>query len=231
MERHELLVASEKHPEENLFYSGPCEFLIKVIVQELCKVSQFKDLFAESIDCYKRMDYSVRELPGMRIYTDRYTKEFESWFIEGDVKLDIIFPASLRRDELQSYQMTIASAILQQFRRESFYEAVEERVPGLNQLGRRVDVDMSLGFEWQDEIVPLTQITLNFKVDLRMWDDFLTKTNRTKDEPFCETIVDLRRIVSTIQGLKELDENLGCSEIIDKSDEPEVEVKVDQRVD
>lgn len=218
MERSELLVTNEDKPRENLFYSGPAEFLVATIAQELAKVEQFKALFDLSIDCYKRMDYSVRELPAIRLYCDRFTKEFESWFVEGDIKCDVIFPAALRRDELQSYQMTISSAILQQFRRQSFYNTVESRVPGLNQLGRRVDVDLSLGFEWQDEVVPLTQITLNFKIDLRIWDDFLTMTNRVKDDPFCETIVDLRRIVSTIQGLKD-DSNV------------EVEVKSDQKVD
>lgn len=218
MERHELLTTNETKPEDNLFYSGPGEFLVSVIAQELSNVQQFKDLFGVNIDCYKRMDYSIRNLPAMRIYCDRYTKEFESWFIEGDVKTDIIFPAALRRNELQSYQMTISSAIVQQFRRQSFYNTVESRVPGLNQLGRRVDVDMSLGFEWGEDAVPLTQISLNFKLDLRIWDDYLTQTNRVKNDPFCETIVNLERIVSTIQALKD-----DCT--------AETEVLVDQRVD
>lgn len=207
MERSEFLLNTDENtPKDNLFYNGPAEFLVKVLAEELLKVDQFKSLFDVNIDPYKRMDYQVSALPVMRIYCDRYTKEFESWFINGDIKADVILPAALRRDENQSFQMTITSAIVQQFRRQSFMTTVEARVPGLNELGKRVDVDMTLGFEWQDDIVPLTQITLNFRIDLRIWDDYLTSTNRTKDSPFVETIVDLRRIVDTINGLKDNDD-------------------------
>lgn len=217
VERFEKLYTNEINPDQNLFYSGPAEFLVSTIAKELEKVTQFKALFDTSIDCYKRMDYSVRELPAIRLYVLRYTKEFDSWFINGDVTADIIFPASLRRDELQQFQSTISSAIIQQFRRTSFFNAVTAAVPGLNELGKRVDADMTLGFEWQDEVVPLTQITLNFRIDLRAWDEHLTQTNRTKEDPFCETIVDLDRIVATICALKD-DKTL------------ETEVKSDQEV-
>lgn len=217
MDRIDLLQISDTNLSENLFYVGPEEFLINAIKDEIKKVTQFNALFGDSIDAYQRQDYSIRELPALRMYTERFTKEFDSWFVAGDLKVDIIYPASLRRDQLMQYQMTISSAIIQQFRRVSFFNAITEKVPGLNELGKRVDIDTSLGFQREEEIVPLTQITLNFRIDLRIWDDYLTQTNRTKDEPFCETIVDLDRIVSVIQGLKD-------------NQDLELETKVDQKV-
>jgi hypothetical protein len=94
-------------------------------------------------------------------------------------------------------------ALLHQFRRPKFFVEMGEVVPGLNELGKRFEYDKSLGFEWNDTVVPLTQITLSFKIDLRAWDSYLEQTNRTKDSPFKETLGDLRRLVGVIQGLRD----------------------------
>lgn len=184
-----------------LFLDGPVEFLVKAISTELLKVTQFVEIFGENIDPYKRMDYGYRNLPALRIYNDAILKEFDSWFITGDIKADLIFPASLRRNETQQFQDTVSHALLQQFRRTNFFNAVTEAVPGLNELGKRFEVNKQLGFEWQDEVVPLTQITLNFRLDLRIWDEYLVSDNRTKEDPFERTLADLKRIVAEFQGL------------------------------
>jgi hypothetical protein len=185
------------------FYNGPAEFLVREIAKKLIEVEEFALVFGDSIYPYMRQDFSIRELPGMRIYNDRATKDFESWFLEGEIKCDVILPADIRRDETQQLQDTIAAALLQQFRRPKFFVEMGEVVPGLNELGKRFEYDKSLGFEWNDTVVPLTQITLNFKIDLRAWDSYLEQTNRTKDSPFKETLGDLRRLVGVIQGLRD----------------------------
>lgn len=194
----------------NLFYDGPAEFLCKKVVDSLRLVPQFAQLFGITdtfpegyIDAYKRLDYPIRALPALRIYNNDYEKQFDSWFIEGDLLADLIWPASLRRNELQQYQDTVSTALLQQFRRPEFFEALSEAVPGLNELGKRFFTDKSLGFEWGDSVVPLTQMRLNFRIDLRIWDDYLERTNRTKDSPFEETLATLTRIVTTIQALRD----------------------------
>lgn len=188
--------------DSNPFLDGPAEFLVKSIAQRLLAVPQFAKIFGDSIDCYKRMDYSIRGLPAMRVYNNQFVKDYESWFINGSVTLDLILPASLRRQELQQVQDTLSAAVVQQFRRPGFFAALEGDVPGLNELGKRVEVDKSLGFEWGEQIVPLTQITLNFRLDLRKWDDYLEAQNRTKDSPFEETLGDLEKLYGVIEGLK-----------------------------
>lgn len=185
------------------FYDAPAEFLVAMIARELKKSEQWSKVFGSSIDPYMRMDYSIRQLPALRIYNLQYTKEAESWFIVGDIKADIIMPASLRRDETQQLQDTLSGAVVQQFRRPGFFRLLCGLVPGLNELGKVVNVDKSLGFEWETQEVPLTQITLNFRLDLRVWDDYLESTNRTKDSPYVEVLGDLDKLVGQIQGLKD----------------------------
>ena len=195
--------ASGAQIKEQPFFNGPAEFLVQEVVRQLLAIPQWKALFGEEINFYKRMDYSIRSLPALRIYNDSLTKEFESWFVEGDLKADIIFPAVLRRDELQQIQDSVSMALLQQFRRPTFFDTLTQRVPGLNELGKRFTVDKSLGFEWEEAEVPLTQITINFRLDLRVWDQYLEETDRTKDSPFEKVLGNLDRIVTTIQGLKD----------------------------
>lgn len=185
------------------FFTGPTEFLVQETCRQLKAIPQWTKIFGENIDPYRRMDYSMRMLPVLRVYNEETRKEFESWFIEGDLKADIILPAVLRRNELQQVQDTLSMALLQQFRRPTFFDVMCSRVPGLNELGKRFSVDKSLGFEWEEALVPLTQITINFRLDLRIWDDYLEETDRTKDSPFERVLGDLERISSTIEGLKE----------------------------
>lgn len=202
-ERIDVLTDSYEGDKTTIFFDGPAEFLVKQLAAKLKAVPEFAEVFGESIFGYLRQDFSIRQLPGMRIYNQRFTKEYESWFITGDVKIDVIFPASIRREETQQLQDTLSAAIVQQFRRPGFFSAMEAVVPGLNELGKTVSSDKSLGFEWGEDVVPLTQLTINFRIDLRQWDEYLEATNRTKEQPFKPTLGDLKRIVSVIEGLRE----------------------------
>lgn len=189
--------------DKNPFLTGPAEFLAGSIADAIRCVPQFKLIFGEFIDGYLKMDYSERSLPALRIFNENYTKESEDWFIDGEIKVDVIFPANIRRDETQRLQDTIASALLQQFRRTKFFIDVSASVPGLNELGRRFVVEKGLGFEWKDGVVPLTRITLNFRIDLRQWDLYLEQNGRTTDDPFEVTLADLKTIATTIQALRD----------------------------
>lgn len=209
--------ADGEQAKTTLLFNGPGEFLVQQMALRLREVSQWAKLFSDNIDCYKRMDYSMRALPALRLYNDAQVKEFESWFIVGDVKADIIFPASVRRDELQQIQDTVSAALLQQFRRPEFFDLMGQKVPGLNELGKRFSIDKSLGFEWEEAMVPLTQITINFRLDLRIWDDYLEETFRTKDTPFEASLKNLDRIVSVIDGLRD-------------DEESETQIEIDQKV-
>lgn len=189
----------------NPFLDGPGEFLCKVIAEELAGVPQWKAIFGDFIDPYMRMDYSLRNLPALRIYSNSWVKESESWFINGDVLMDVIWPASIRRTETQTLPDTIATALCQQFRSPSLFTTLTQRIPGLNELGKVFSVQKGLGFQWQDDTIPLTQITINFRLDLRIWDDYLTEQCRTRETPFERTLGELRSIIATIQAMRDDD--------------------------
>lgn len=217
----------------NPFLDGPGEYLVKTIAQKIVLVPQFSTVFGDFIDSYMRMDYGIRNLPALRIYNKTFTKEFESWFINGEILMDCIWPANIRREETQQLPDMISAALLQQFRRITFMGDVETAtqdedaalegyktigVPGLNELGKRFSVDKSLGFETSDNhVVPLTQITLNFRIDLRQWDEYLEENDRTVDDPFDITLGDLQQVVTNIQGLRD-------------DDSVSVEVGIDQTI-
>ena len=188
-----------------LFITSPGEFLCVQSARILQESPSWRALFGDNIDPYKRMDYSQRSLPALRIYNDAYDKQSESWFIDGDLVIDMILPPSLRRSDLQQIPDTISSALLQQFRRVDFFNAVSAVVPALNELGKKFHVEKALAFEWNEDLVPLVQIRVNFKIDLRIWDSYLESDYRTKDDPFERTLGDLRTIATTIQGLNDDD--------------------------
>jgi len=198
IERIELLTP-------DLFLDEPAEFLVKQTVLQLLQVPQFVELFGERIDPYDRTDYSIRELPAIRFYNLGFTKDFDSWFVDGECKLDIILPASLKRETLQFVSDTLSGVMIQQFRRPTFFATMRTLVPGLNEFGKRVTSRKDLMFDLSGDLMPLTQITVNFRIDLREWDDYMTASGRTKDDPFEVSLGKLKRIVTEIQGL--LDDN------------------------
>lgn len=203
--------------ETTLFATGPTEFLCSELSIALAQIEPIKKIFGEYIDGYKRMDYPIRGLPALRIYNNAYLKQFESWFIEGDLVADMIFPANIRRQETQQIPDTLTAALLQQFRSPDFFADICTRVPGLNELGKRFEVDKSLAFEWGEELVPLTQLSVNFRLDLRQWDSYLELDGRTKSSPFERVLGDLNKIVSQIEGLRDDLETIEVDEGIDQN--------------
>lgn len=184
------------------FLLGPA-ILVKSIKNNIASVPQFLGLFGDAIDSYKRNDYAVRNFPAMRIYNENYVKEFDSWFINGDIIIDVILPAALRRNLIQDFEDIISSALLQQFRRPTFFANIGADVPGLNELGKSFSVSKHLEFVYNNEYCPTLQITANFRIDIRAWDDYLESQYLTKDDPFEATLGDLELIAATIKGLED----------------------------
>lgn len=206
--------------QSELFFNGPAEFLCAQVCACLIKVPQWKKFFGEFVNPYMRMDYGMRNLPALRIYNRNYNKTSESWFIEGDLIADVIYPPEIRRTELQQIPDTVSTALLQQFRSVEFFQEICALIPALNELGKTFGVDKSLGFDYGgNDVAPLTQIRINFKIDLREWDLYLEETNRTKDSPFDPVLANLDRISTVIDGLRAED-----------PEQVDVKVNLDQQV-
>lgn len=190
----------------DIFLDGPGDFLAKAVATEIAKVKQWKEIFRDAVETYERFDFSIRELPALRVYNLTFRKETESHYCVGDLLIDIVLPPSMRRKELQTVQDTLSSAMLQQFRRPQFFSALRDVVPGLNEMGKVFNIDKTLGMQYQEQILPITQIQANFRIDLKEWDHYLERESRTKDEPFTRTLGALEQIVSTIDGIRVQDD-------------------------
>ena len=186
-----------------LFLDGPGEFLASSVAKFLFQERHFAKVFGQSVDDYDREDYSIRELPALRVYNPGYRKEHESHYINGNLNMDVILPPSIRRIETESIPSRIAAALLQQFRSPCFFESMQKLVPGLNELGKIFEVDKNLTFQntqMTDEC-PVVKIVLNFRIDLKQWDAYLEEQGRTLCDPFDVTLADLELIATTIQGI------------------------------
>jgi hypothetical protein len=193
-ERVELLDSPDWHLQ-------PGDKIVATLVDAIKAEPVFSRIFGSSVYGYKRMDIGVREMPAMRIYNDTGRKEAETWYLNGDVKLEVILPASTRRQDLQRLSDLMTSALIAWFRAQPTFRTVAAKVPGLNQLGWFFSFDKSLAFQpgADSDPCPLTQITVNYRVLLNEWDAYLESDDRTSEEPFRRTLADLERIyVETI---------------------------------
>lgn len=196
-ERIELL--NSKNP--NPFIDSPGDFLAKHAMAEIMKESAFKKIFKDAVEAYERQDFGFNSLPAMRIYNLNMNKVQESHYIVGQLNVDVIFPASIARSEMQYMQDLVSGALLQQFRRPAFFAAMRTVVPGLNELGKEFSIDKSMGMVVRQDVCPLTQIQANFRIDLKEWDAYLERECRTKDDPFRKTLETLDLVASTIEGM------------------------------
>jgi len=189
----------------SLFLDGPGEFLAMQLAAQINLEPHFNEIFQGSVFDYQREDISYRELPALRIYTLDYTKEQESHYINGDVHADVIFPPNIRRENIETLSSRIASALLQQFRRPPFFATMCDLVPGLNELGKVFNINKSMVFQntEQTDECPVVKITLNFRLDLKVWDQYLIDNGRTKDDPFDVTLKNLKIIAGIIQAIRE----------------------------
>lgn len=187
----------------NPFIDGPTEALVKAVAASIAATPEWRFIFADNIDTYERIDYSFRQLPALRVYNQHYRKLHESHYIEGELVLDMLLPAAMRRDELQRFQDVLSAAMLQQFRRPNKFAELVAQVPGLNELGKVFDVDKTLGLMVGEGACPLLEMKPNFRIDLKVWDAYLESTGRTKEDPFNVTLKNLVTIATVILPVRE----------------------------
>ncbi len=188
--------------ESPSWFLQPGDRIVQSIVEELLAEPTMRLIFGDRIVGYKRMDFGVRDFPAIRVFSDGGSKDGETWYLSGDVKIEVIYPPNIRRDEWQRFPDLVTSALLALFRAQPFFDRVRAKVPGLNQLGWSFAFDKSLGFRARDDddVSPLTQIRLNYRVLLNEWDAYMESDDRTAEQPFERTLGDLRKLFLEIQG-------------------------------
>ncbi len=184
------------------WFLQPGDRIAQSIVEELLATPVMVRIFGDRILPYNKQDFGARDFPALRVFSPTGAKSSETWYLNGDVKVDAIFPASLRHEEWEQFPSLVTSALLALFRAQPFFDRVRAKVPGLNQLGWSFSYDKNLGYikAGTDDINPLTQITLNYRVLLSEWDEYMESDDRTPEQPFEKTLGDLERIFAELQA-------------------------------
>lgn len=175
-------------------------------VQELMNERVFQQIFGESVADYQRMDFGFRNLPALRVFNVSGNSNAQTWYVSGDLRVEVIFPPLIKRSELQVFPDLLVTAILAQLRRPSFFNAMRRRVPGLDQLGFNYTWDKGLGFKAadQEDVAPMTALGVNFRVNKDVWDQHVeANDDREQDSPFLRTLSQLERFTGIIQAMKD----------------------------
>lgn len=176
-----------------------------IFVEEIMKEPIFEQIFGESVADYQRMDFGYRNLPALRVFNISGNSNAQTWYVNGDLRVEVIFPPHIKRTELQQFPDLLTTAILSQLRRPSFFNAMRARVPGLDQLGFNYTWDKGLGFKAADaeDVAPMVALGVNFRVNKNVWDQYAETQGRELDTPFTETLDDLKRFINIIRAVKD----------------------------
>jgi hypothetical protein len=209
------------------FISGPGEILVPRLIMAMAQIPQMQSLFGPVLDSqgqfglrwadYSRYDWSLRQLPAINVYeSGAENKEAEQGYMTGSVTLQIFWPANFRRSDLARIPRTFSAAITNFFASQYAIQLldphptvnVSTKVPGLNELGKNITWSPNVEGLVESELVPVTMVEVRYRVDLRAWYRFLDTDNRTKENPFARTLVDLAQVFGVYNGIQESPDNV-----------------------
>ena len=212
------------------FLSSPGDDLIGKLCLQMSKVDSFVSLFgpylsdptgAKNSDNqrwadYPRMDWSIRQLPAINIFENQQeTKESDNAYLNGSITLQVYWPPNFRRSDLGRIPAAFkgvvenffSSAYTMSMLDELYYVDRPEKVFGLNQIGKTLTWSPNSEGVIDSEMVPVTIIDVNYRIDLRAWYRALEFMARTKGEPFKATLDDLSTLDFSFDGVDNLEAN------------------------
>jgi len=200
------------------FLTGPGEDIVRKTILQMQKVPQFVKLFGTWDPAkpdisrwadYQRFDWSIRMLPAINVFfSQNEEKQSENSYLPGNVSFQVYWPPNQRRSDLQRVQAAFkgimenlfASAYVGDMLDELYYIQRDNKVYGLNEYGKNLTWPPNVEGIVESELVPVTIVEAKYRIDLRSWYRALEFMNRTKDEPFKETLADLTRIEGEYDG-------------------------------
>jgi hypothetical protein len=189
--------------------TGPGEDLVKKLMMQMAKVKGFIAIFGPYKDGsenmrwadYQRFDWSTRQLPAINIFTSQpEEKESDNAYLNGTIQIQVIWPPKLRRTDLTN--IPLASQYVQTMLDEIYYIQRPEKVYGLNALGKQMTWTPNAEGVIESEQVPVTMIDVKYRIDLRAWYRALEFMDRTRDNPFEDTLEQLAEIFGEYDGVK-----------------------------
>lgn len=189
------------------FLTGPGEDLVAKTLLQLSSVPQFVKLFGpyksdasgnknsdqQRWADYQRMDWSLRQLPAINVFEAQdLNRDSDQAFLRGTVQIQAYWPANMRRGDLARVPATF-SAILENFFSSDYVAKMLDphftierpmKVFGLNEYGKTLNWSPNVEGLVETELVPVTILNVQYRIDLRAWYRQIDFTTRTKANPF-----------------------------------------------
>lgn len=206
------------------FLSSPGEDLVPKLLMQLASVPGMVKLFgpytplpdgngaksAQRWADYERKDWSMRQLPAINVFEALIeNKTSDNAWLNGTVQIQIFWPASFRRSDFTRVPAAM-KGVLQNFFASKYvtdmldelYSAIRPmKVNALNELGKTIDWTPNAEGLVGSELVPVTVMNANYRIDLRAWYRTLEFQGRTKEDPFEDTLLDLSIIAGDFNGV------------------------------
>lgn len=206
------------------FLTGPGEDLVPKLLLQLSSVPQMKELFGPYIADttgnktsdqqrwadYNRMDWSIRQLPAINVFeAATENRDSDQAFLRGTVQIQVYWPPNFRRGDLArvpaAFRGILNNFFSSHYTRlmfdEIYWHQRPMKVNGLNELGKMLTWSPNVEGLVEAEMVPVTILDVQYRIDLRSWYRALEFQTRTKKDPFvAEQIGPLTEIDITYAG-------------------------------
>lgn len=218
---------------QNLFLTGPGEFIVANTLMQMAAIPNdtgmpFTQLFGpytpgkpglnqtanQRWADYARFDWSIRQLPAICVYeAETEDKTSSNAWLNGTINIMVLWGPNMRRSDWARVPAAFKGA-LQNFFESDYVKAMLDelyyiqrpaKVPGLNEYGKVMTWSPNVEGIVETETVPVTLVSVKYRLDLRAWYRALVFQTRTKAEPFQTPLSPLTVIGGDYTGL--LDDN------------------------
>lgn len=198
---------------DKIFLTGPGEMIVANTLLQMSNIQNatgaaFTQLFGpytagnqqQRWADYSRFDWSIRQLPVINVYeAESQDKTSSNAWINGAINLMALWAPNQRRSDLSRVQMAFNGAIQNFFESQQVIDMLDEiywherpaKVPGLNEYGKVMTWSPNVEGLVEDQLVPVTLVSIKYRLDLRAWYRALEFQNRTKQAPFYNSLSDL----------------------------------------
>lgn len=208
---------------ENIYLTGPGEMLVANTLMQMSTIQNavgaaFVQLFGPYTALkdqqrwadYSRFDWSIRQLPAINVYeAESQDKTSSNAWVNGTIAVMVLWPPNQRRSDLARVQMAFNGALQNFFESQQVVDMLDElywiqrpaKVPGLNEYGKIMTWVPNVEGLVEDQMVPVTLVNVKYRLDLRAWYRALAFQNRTKLEPYYDSLSDLTVIGGNYAGV------------------------------
>jgi hypothetical protein len=130
----------------------------------------FQKLFGakgERIICNKQVSLNTAIVPMLELRFRSDTAQSQETYIDGRIEGRLVFPASLKDDDL-TIRRKAAFAIIRFLRSDRF--DLFERVPGLIEFGKNINFNYAVAFQVAMDSLPGILIDIPYRIDVHKWE-------------------------------------------------------------